>query len=773
MRKKKVIFCLLFVLETIIAACLLANIMIQDRNAVWIETSLSDWKSEYIEYKNGWHVDEAVLKTDNMVTLIYGPYMKLCRGSYQVTVVYECDQNQSFLASTDSTSRLSLKSEAVILSKNKTSVSWRFSLLQDAENFEISFQYNGKGNFSIKDIKIQTDSAASCRMFVAFVLLSVIVDTCFCLRRKIIKNKKLLFSFAVITLLVSMPLFVARGIGYGHDLYFHLMRMEGIVQELRNGNVLSRMPSLWMEGYGYPVSVYYGDLLLYVPALLRIAGFSMTTAYKIYLFVINLGTVIISYLCFQRIFIPCGVNISGHSERQQRQIALLLSLVYVTSSYRIVNLYVRAAVGEYSAMMFFPIITLAVYRIYTQDSRQWKTYRRNSLLLAVGMTGVIGTHILSTEMVIVTLAVLCAVFWKKTFQRNTLKAYMLAVLETIVLNLYFIIPFADYFLNVKVKVNIQDIVQIQHNGAYVQQYLLFFQNIYGMCVEQLSERLALTPGMVLISVLFVAVWMWGRKKASQQVKVLTMFSAGILFLASNWFPWNYLAEHFKLGVLLCEVQFPWRYLGIANLFLTLLLGTLLQFFVRDLIAAGKKKPFKLWSVWIIGGCVLTMCFSTLCYKVNAIRGGIGHYGDTAELDTCVAISLGEYLRKGTDINALTNEVLSEHMLETTMLSRDGMHMEIYCKAAAAKEGSVEVPMLNYKGYHVSDEYGNLYSIEDGNNNRIRFTVPSGFSGVITIDFVEPWYWRIGDMTSLAAVIFLLFIGVLHYVSGHGKFYKKA
>lgn len=762
MRKRNAVFGSLLLAEIIIAFCLFTSIMVQDRNAVVIETSLSDWKSEYIEYKNGWHVDETVLKTDNMVTLIYGDDVKLNRGSYQVTVIYECDQNQSFLASTDSKSRLDLKSELVVLPKNRTSVSWKFSLLQSTEDLNISFQYNGKGNFSIKDIKIETDSAAGRRTFMVFLIMSVIVDISFLLRRKIVNNKKLLFSLVVITMLVSMPLFIARGIGYGHDLYFHLMRIEGIVQELKNGKVLSRMPSLWMEGYGYPVSVYYGDLLLYVPAILRVAGFSMTAAYKIYLFLINLGTVIISYLCFRRMFIPCktaNAALTEYSKRRKHQTALLLSLVYAASSYRMVNLYVRAAVGEYSAMMFFPIIALAVYRIYTQDSRQWKSYRKNALLLAVGMTGVIGTHILSTEMVIVTLALICVVFWKKTVQKNTLRVYMLAILETIVLNLYFIIPFVDYFVNVKVKINIQDMVHIQHNGAYVQQYFLFFQNIYGVCVENLSERLALSPGMVLMSVILATVWMWGRKKASQRAKVFTVFSIGMLFLASNWFPWNYLAEHFKFGILLSEVQFPWRYLGIAILFMTLLLGTLLQL----LITAEKNRHFKLWGIWVIGGCVLTVCFSTLCYKVNAIRGGIGHYGDTAELDTCAAISLGEYLRKGTDTNALANEILSEHMLEASMISRDGMHMEIYCKASEARKGSVEIPILNYKGYHANDEYGNVYPIEDGNNNRIRFTVPSGFSGAIIIDFIEPWYWKVGDLVSLLAVVVLL----CHYGAIHG------
>lgn len=228
-----------------------------------------------------------------------------------------------------------------------------------------------------------------------------------------------MFSLVAVVILVSLPLFAVLGV-YGHDLQFHLMRIEGIACDLEGGNILSKISPVWMDGYGYPVSVYYGDLLLYVPAILRIGGFPIATAYKMYLFLINFGTAVISYICFRKIF-------------GKRNTALLLSLAYTTASYRIVDLYTRAAVGEYSAMMFFPVIALAVYRIYTQDVREWKLYRKNALTLAIGMTGVIGTHILSTEM---------------------------AVLETVVLNLYFLIPFLDYFINVNVRINTQDMALI-------------------------------------------------------------------------------------------------------------------------------------------------------------------------------------------------------------------------------------------------------------------------------------------------------------------------
>ena len=57
-----------------------------------------------------------------------------------------------------------------------------------------------------------------------------------------------------------------------------------------------------MEGYGYPVSVYYGDFLLYFPALLRLCGVPVVAAYKIFVALVNLGTGLLALYSFRKIF---------------------------------------------------------------------------------------------------------------------------------------------------------------------------------------------------------------------------------------------------------------------------------------------------------------------------------------------------------------------------------------------------------------------------------------------------------------------------------------
>lgn len=497
------------------------------------------------------------------------------------------------------------------------------------------------------------------------------------------------------------------------------------------------MSSIYMDGAGYPVSIYYGDLLLYIPALLRLAGFSITTAYKFYIFMINAGTVLITYCCMKNIF-------------KDTRIACLTCLAYCTSSYRLVNIYVRAAVGEYSAMMFLPLIALAIYRIYTDDVYDYKTYRKNALFLALGMTGVIGCHILSTEMIVFVLAIICVCMFKLTLRKNTIRVYIRSVLYTCAFSAYFIVPFLDYFKNVSVLITntAQNIPTfIQHKGSSLSEYFSFFRDIYGGgSSSYTNDRMLLTPGLILMLALVVAIVLWINRKSTKEMKALTFFALFILYLASNLFPWNFLAQHSRIGIMLSQIQYPWRYIGLSAIVLSLLLGAVLQ-------KAEIHQPIgKIQSgTFIILACFLTTCLFTSYYNASENTHLYAYY-DSSELSTYY-IGNGEYLRQMEGWDTQPVNVIYRNMEQVSVESRQGCYMELYCKGTDT-DGEICLPVWNYKGYHVTDNEGNEYAISDSDNKQVQFALPAGFEGYVTLDFVEPWYWRIAECISLASVIFL-------------------
>ena len=70
---------------------------------------------------------------------------------------------------------------------------------------------------------------------------------------------------------------------YGHDLAFHLTRIESIKDGLLSGQFPVRVDTAFLNGYGYISSMMYGEALLYIPALLRLCGVSMMASYQAFI----------------------------------------------------------------------------------------------------------------------------------------------------------------------------------------------------------------------------------------------------------------------------------------------------------------------------------------------------------------------------------------------------------------------------------------------------------------------------------------------------------
>ena len=221
-------------------------------------------------------------------------------------------------------------------------------------------------------------------------------------------------------------------------------------------------------------------------------------------------------------------------------------------------------------------------------------------------------------------------------------------------------------------------------------------------------------------------------------------------MASDLFPWNFIAQHTAIGNLLAQVQFPWRYLGIAVVFMTLLLGELLVIVPKHEIIS-LRIPIS-WNMFVAAICIFTICFFSSSY-CNGV--GVSDYNyDTVELDNKKLMG-AEYLLVETNRNLTSNDIISTNINSLNLIKRVGNYMEIFCEVGEM-EGLVEIPLFNYKGYHVTDEKEMKYTILSGNNNKVAFKLPANFSGKIIIQFIEPWYWKIAMWVSIFSVLVFVY-----------------
>lgn len=729
-QQKRKVWLFIIILEILVLAGLCLNLIQARKQEKPLEVGLNQWSSNYINYENEkWMVEEGELPEGQVVDLIYGPYIELPKGDYTISIHYKCDEDQSFTPHVSGANEYCLikGSADARMSKQQNTVKYDFRLTDAVDNFELIVKYNGNGNLKIENISITPNDNAQKRMLCMFVIVSLLFNIVLLKFKELKKERNVLLALGGIFFIASLPLFMP-GIHSAHDINFHLTRIEGVAEGLKNMEFPVRMSSVFFDGYGYPVSIYYGDLLLYIPAVLRLFGFPVVGAYKIYILFVNIGTILLSYICFNKMF-------------NNKKIALVTTLAYLTAAYRFINIYIRIAVGEYTAMMFLPVIALAIYLMYAETESNWK---KNAFILAVGMTGLITCHILTTEMVVIALISVCILGWKKTFTKKTLITYVVAVVETILLNLWFLVPFLDYYLNVSVKINdvvSGDVKAIQGAGAFISQYFAFFQSSFGggTVTTPISDRMMMTPGLLLMMTILVGIILWYQGKASKEIKWMSIASALSLFIASNIFPWNSLAASSSIGNFMAQVQFPWRYITVAVVCLTILLGFILV------------KNFSKEGVYIaLAICIFTTFTFVSDYCNNA---NIVNFYDCEEIDV-YNVGQGEYLRSGSSTQNIKPQLVwSEGIDKAKIKDKNSKGILFYCKTISG--GEVELPLFNYKGYCAVDENDKELLIEDGGNNVIKVIVPENFEGNINVSFKSPWYWRIAECVSWLSLIIII------------------
>ena len=718
----------LLIVQFLIVAVYLAFVFLSGTSASGrLEIPLDQWYSNYAEYReNEWFIP-ADNDLNRTVTFLHGPVVEVEKGDYTATICYEADADQSCQPYVYKTNKGYVKSSPYILDKNANIVSFDFQITEDIDNFELTFWYNGEGAFTVSGISIDRNNNDLKRSIVWLGLILLLVNLVFYYRISNDDRKRYLLAMAGIWFVSSIPVFYT-GLD-GHDLVFHLTRIDGIARELSYGNFPARISSVWMAEHGYPVSIFYGDVLLYIPAVLRLFGFTIDQAYKGFVLIMNAAGVVIAQRCFERIF-------------KKRNLSLMLTLVYATASYRLVDVYIRTAVGEYCSLVFLPLLALAAYNIYSEGKNDTiKKNLVNATILAAGMSGILTAHTLSAEMAAFALLLVCIAYWKKTFTLKAIRTYVIAVVETLVLCAGYLVPFVDYYLNVPVQitdtVNGEAARTIQEKGANIGDFFAFFSDPFGDWYTALFN-----PGLVLMLALAAGIAFWGMKKASKEIKVMTMLSGVMLFMATNVFPWNALAHDFKIFDLLAQVQFPWRYVGIAIIFLTMLLGFVLEKAdVSDYLKVSRSTVIGICAVISVG-----MTFLFTGYYADNLERNV--YYDTANMGTWGVMG-EEYLRSGTHIENLDGKIHIDGGMEyAESLTRTGCEMDVACKTGT-EDGIVILPVINYKGYQVTDDAGNQYEITDSEEDLIMVMLPAGFEGTIYLRFAEPAYWTIAFGVSAA------------------------
>ena len=691
--------------------------------------------------KGGYYVDSS-FGEEGIFTC--GPYIDLPKGIYQITIFYEATGTDHTCLAYDEDSydyANGLESDVVNLDEYHTKKTFDVWLERDLDYFEVRTFFGGDGSLLIKEIVIEDKMTEAVLLVVKLAITLFVLDVIVCF--VYLAKKKLWSPNRVITSLILFGIIIfssAPVLGNGlinadmTDYNYVLMRIEGVKDGILSGIFPVRIQPNWLNGYGYGVSLFYGDLLLVFPALLRIVGFTVQDAWNIFSICINALSCLVAYFCIKGIF-------------RRRSIALVGTMIYMLSTYRLAHLLVSPKGGTTFANLFVPLIVYGMYLIIYEPKN-----RKSWICIALGMTGLIQSHLQTCLLVAICIAITLLIAIRKFWNKDSVLSMIKAVFASMALNIGFLIPYlycagGDFYVFSdlwKIPAN-----YIQKLGGVTSDYLTVFKTV-GM---KTTVDVVLIFGLAV----FVGILLLLPKKTIEQNKqkywelgfVSSVLSLILLLFSSKYFPWDVIEECVPfLRTYINSIQYPiQRTHGIINVLLIFVVCC-------DFVILKDNLRDVEYKIGLCVTCGLVFVTSSWLMSDTINNAPRKNVYDLSGLDVN-RISTKTFISENANPDLYIEETArAGEGVEVCTFNKDRLEIWMECINNTTQDSAVEVPLAYYQWYTAEDEQGKELEIECSDIHTVQVKIPGEYAGNIHIYFEEPITWTISFWISVVSALLI-------------------
>lgn len=525
---------------------------------------------------------------------------------------------------------------------------------------------------------------------------------------KKIFSVKIFIVYAFVSLLYLFPAFKNMEIFGFYDTAFHINRalsLESIFSSPINFETF--------RSYGMQVNNFYPWLTLY-PLFLLIKFTNLAIGYNLFLYIVTLITLFICHYVMYEI-------------TKKHVTSSFFAIIYTTSSFRSVEIFLRGAMGELLAMSILPLILLGFIKLYDSKKESW-------VMLAISMTLLIYTHVLSVAMtmVMIIIALIIQFYRKKKIEIFLIIKLIKAAIVTLLLSLAFIGPMIEQTLYQDLNRPYVDI--LQKRAIYLGKEFL----IGSIDSELLSFGIGLTLLICLIILTF------NFKKLGILSKITYIMGIISVLLCTKIFPW-FALQNTPLNI----IQAPWRFMIFSTLFISFSVSLFISPQLEK-FSYTRRRNFIL---------LLILAISILNYSsvVNMVKemNFQGTYSNEQMENKLEEFENFDYVPIGYKKDQL--------LLKNHQVTEDGQVIyssfspnkdEITFTFKSSKGKTIVLPVFRYKGLTVTVNSKNATVLKQGG----PFVTVKSESGInkVTIRYSYTFFSKISLFISIITLIVLLF-----------------
>ena len=362
------------------------------------------------------------------------------------------------------------------------------------------------------------------------------------------------FIILIIGIILSVPLSKIQ-IRDTHDGCLHMLRLIGTEDTLEIGQFPPLINQNYCRGAGYSMNLFYPPLVTYLPLLIKL----FTSSYAIALKLFGAICIILSGITMYQF---------SYQVTKRRGIALFSSILYMVAPYKLANVYKRFAIGEFTAMVFIPLVFLGLYNLFNQD-------KKKHYYIAIGAIGLMLSHTVTT----LYTALFCIVYIlfniKKLKDKDIIKKCIINVIFILLVSMLFWMPlleathYAEY--------TIMDDKTMRTFGDFAYDNTISFSQLFKNSGEENGTTFLIgIPTLVaIVLTIFVANKVENEYKDYYLISII--FALISLFMVSIFFPWKLMPN------IMCKLQYPWRMLGFFIFFISFVCGVNINYILNKII----------------------------------------------------------------------------------------------------------------------------------------------------------------------------------------------